>query len=225
MQLAIKAEGLTKTYTGAQGTLEVLKGVSLEVAPGDFVTITGPSGCGKSTLLSLLGCLDMADAGSLKIFGEEVEGAADPLLCRMRGQVLGFVFQSYNLIPSLSALANIELPLKYRGIPAAQRRRTALDALEAVGLPDRAQHLPGQLSGGQQQRVAVARALAAQPRLLLADEPTGNLDTESARAVMEAIGALQRQGTAVVMITHDAKLAAEAPRRYTLRKGELACLS
>lgn len=225
MQFAMEAEGLTKTYRGAQGVLEVLRGIDLRVTPGDFVTITGPSGCGKSTLLALLGCLDAADEGSLRIFGEEVEGASDQLLCRMRGQVLGFVFQSYNLIPSMSAIANIELPLKYRGMSAAARRRTALAALEAVDLLDRAQHLPGQLSGGQQQRVAVARALATQPKLLLADEPTGNLDAESANAVMGAIGELQRQGTAVVMITHDRKLAAQAPRQYTLRKGELIALS
>lgn len=221
MEYAIRAEGLCKSYPAPGGPLPVLKGVSLAVPCGGFAAITGPSGCGKSTLLALLGCLDSADAGSLQLMGRQVCGAKERTLCAVRANVLGFVFQSYNLVASLTAAQNVELALRYRGIAAARRPALARKALEQLGLGDRADHLPAALSGGQAQRVAVARALACRPPLLLADEPTGNLDPESAAAVLAAMQNLRAAGTAVVLITHDAKLAALAPDHWRLDGGVL----
>ncbi|MCI6640545.1 MAG: ABC transporter ATP-binding protein [Pygmaiobacter massiliensis] len=218
---AIRAEGLCKGYRGRTDTLWVLKSVTFSLPEGGFGTITGPSGSGKSTLLALLGCLDSPDGGKLTLLGQQVEKAGEKQLERMRAEQLGFVFQSYNLIPSLTARQNVELALRYRKVNAQNRRLLAQQALEQVGLADRAEHLPAQLSGGQQQRVSVARALAAKPKLLLADEPTGNLDAASARAVLDALVQLRLEGSAILIITHDPALAACAPLRWYLKEGKL----
>lgn len=217
---AIKAEGLCKAYHTDAGPLWVLRRADLTLPEGGFGAITGPSGCGKSTLLALLGCLDRPDGGSLALFGEQVTGKERQLQA-LRAGPLGFVFQSYNLIPSLTAQQNVELCLRYRGVGPAKRRALAAAALEQVGLSHRAEHLPAQLSGGQQQRVAIARAIAARPRLLLADEPTGNLDAKSAEGVLQALLELRRAGSALLLITHDPALAALAPLRWQLSGGIL----
>ena len=216
---AIALEKIQKNYRDETVVTQALAGVDLVVEEGEFVAIMGPSGSGKSTLLNILGCLDEADEGSYLLFGQQMMGAPERELCRVRNQILAFVFQGFNLIPGKTALANVELQLKYRGVPAAARRAMATEALARVGLSHRLSHRPGQLSGGQQQRVAVARALAAHPRLLLADEPTGNLDSSSAAEVLLAMGQLQKQGTTIVMITHDADLAAKTNRVYEMRDG------
>lgn len=216
---AIALEKIQKNYRDETVVTQALAGVDLVVEEGEFVAIMGPSGSGKSTLLNILGCLDEADEGSYLLFGQQMMGAPERELCRVRNQILAFVFQGFNLIPGKTALANVELQLKYRGVPAAARRAMATEALARVGLSHRLSHRPGQLSGGQQQRVAVARALAAHPRLLLADEPTGNLDSSSAAEVLLAMGQLQKQGTTIVMITHDAALAAKTNRVYEMRDG------
>ena len=214
-------QGIQKSYRDDTLTTQALAGVDLSVQAGEFAAIMGPSGSGKSTLLNILGCLDEADEGSYLLFGEEMQGAKEQQLGRVRNQVLAFVFQGFNLIPGKSALANVELQLKYRGIPPAQRRQMAQQALEQVGLSHRLHYRPAQLSGGQQQRVAVARALAARPRLLLADEPTGNLDSASAQEVLCAMEQLRRRGTTIVMITHDPGLAARADRVWVMGDGVL----
>lgn len=221
MSICIQANEIYKSYHTSDGSLPVLKGACLTVTSGDFVTISGPSGAGKSTLLAILGCLDTPDKGSLQVTGTETTGATERTLSQLRAKSLGFVFQSYNLIGSLTALQNVELGLRYRKTPLADRHSIAQQALSQVGLADRANHLPGQLSGGQQQRVAVARALAAAPPVLLADEPTGNLDTESADAVMRAAKSLCEKGSAVIVITHDNTLAKSAPVQYLLEDGLL----
>lgn len=221
MSVCINAQNITKSYHTAAGLLPVLSGADLKVNAGEFISISGPSGAGKSTLLAILGCLDTPDSGSLEIMGCQTRGAAEHTLTKLRAGCLGFVFQNYNLISSMTALQNVELGLRYRGVLPAARKLAALNALERVGLLDRADHLPGQLSGGQQQRVAVARALAAAPPVLLADEPTGNLDAESARAVMSAAKSLCESGSALIVITHDSALAYSAPLRYKLWEGRL----
>ncbi|MBC5581460.1 ABC transporter ATP-binding protein [Anaerofilum sp. BX8] len=219
---AVETRALCKAYHTGDAALPVLREVALTIPAGSFAAITGPSGSGKSTLLSVLGCLDTADSGSLRLFGQEVAGADEKVLSALRGGTLGFVFQSFNLLPGRTALENVELPLRYRRLPAARRRALAAQALEAVGLSDRAAHLPGQLSGGQQQRVAIARALAMRPRLLLADEPTGSLDSASAAGVLECMEQLLALGTTVVLVTHDLALAARAPLRFEMRDGVLS---
>ena len=219
--IAIKAENICKSYKTKRGAVSVLDNASLILPAGSFATITGESGCGKSTLLALLGCLDDADSGSLEIFGTEVFGKAQSELTQLRNLQLGFVFQGYNLISTLTALQNVELPLKYRGIPADARRIIAEQALANVNLTDRASHFPYELSGGQQQRVAVARAVAAKPKILLADEPTGNLDCASAVTVMDNMLRLQKSGTTIIMITHDNALANSLPMQFTVNGGKI----
>ena len=219
--IAIKAENICKSYKTKRGLVNVLDNASLILPAGSFATITGESGCGKSTLLALLGCLDDADSGSLEIFGTEVFGKAQSELTQLRNRQLGFVFQGYNLISTLTALQNVELPLKYRGISADERHVIAAQALANVNLSDRASHFPYELSGGQQQRVAVARALAANPRILLADEPTGNLDCASAETVMDNMLRLQKSGTTIIMITHDNALANSLPMQFTVDGGKI----
>jgi putative ABC transport system ATP-binding protein len=217
----IDAAGLTKRYGMAESEVVALNSVALRVDPGEFVAIRGASGSGKSTLMSILGCLDVPDAGRYALNGQEVSALSQAQLARVRGREIGFVFQSFNLIGRMTALANVELPMVYAGVRRAERRERALAALEVVGLANRAQHRPAQLSGGQAQRAAVARALVNAPALILADEPTGNLDSHSAGEVLSALEAVNAEGRTVVLITHDPAVAAHAGRVFTMHDGEL----
>jgi putative ABC transport system ATP-binding protein len=206
------------------GTVEVqaLRGVSLQVRQGEFVAIIGPSGSGKSTLMNIIGCLDRPSAGGYVLAGTSVDGLGDDELARLRSREIGFVFQSYNLLSRTSAIDNVATPLLYQGVARRERMQRAKAALEALGLGDRLDHLPSELSGGQQQRVAIARALVTDPAIILADEPTGNLDSASGEEVMARFHALHRQGRTIVLITHDAEVAAMAPRQVHVRDGRLA---
>ena len=215
----IEIRDLAKAYTRGKQRVPVLQGVNLDVAAGDFFALMGPSGSGKTTLLNLIGGLDTPSAGSIVIGGQRVDRLGGAALARWRAAHVGFVFQFYNLLPMLSAQKNVELPLLLTKLSAAERRKRAAIALQLVGLADRAGHKPSELSGGQQQRAAIARALAGSPRLLLADEPTGNLDTAMARGVMELIEELHREGATVVMVTHDPDLAARAERNVHIVDG------
>jgi len=219
----VEARGVTKVYRMDGVEIRALDGVDLAVAPGDSLAVMGPSGSGKSTLLGLLGGLDRPTSGSLAFGGRDVGELSDDELARVRNQVVGFVFQSFQLLPRTTALANVGLPLVYRGLGRAERRRRAAAALEAVGLRHRLQHRPSQLSGGEQQRVAVARALAAEPAMLLADEPTGNLDSRSGDEVLELLARLHAErDVAVVVVTHNAGVAARFDRTVLVRDGRLA---
>jgi putative ABC transport system ATP-binding protein len=217
----IRVRELTKAYVMGDQRVPVLHGVSLDVMPGEFMALTGPSGSGKSTFMHLLGCLDQPSGGQLFIGGTDVSGVNARGLARLRNTDIGFVFQAFNLLPRTSAVENVELPLLYaRGIGARQRRERAVSALQAVGLGERLWHHPNQLSGGQQQRVAIARALVNTPRILLADEPTGNLDT---RTSIEVLGIFQRlnqsDGLTIVLVTHEADIAEYASRIVSFRDG------
>jgi putative ABC transport system ATP-binding protein len=215
----IRARGLTKTY-GANGTaVHALRGVDLDVEQGEFVALVGPSGSGKSTLMALLGCLDQPTSGSYALDGEPVEALSGAELAAVRNRKVGFVFQTYNLLPRASVARNVELPLLYAGVPKRERRRRALELLEQVGIPEKADRLPGELSGGQRQRVAIARALANEPALLLADEPTGALDSKTGGEVLDLFVALHARGNTVVLVTHDPRIAGLASRQVELRDG------
>jgi putative ABC transport system ATP-binding protein len=205
------------------GSLEViaLEDVTLSIGAGEFVAIAGPSGSGKSTLMHILGCLDVPSSGTYRLAGEDVGTMHEDDLAEVRNERIGFVFQQFNLLPSLSALRNVELPLAYSGVSRAERRRRALDALERVSLADRVEHRPGELSGGQQQRVAVARALVTEPALILADEPTGNLDSASTRDVLGLLQDLHRSGRTIVLITHEHDIAAAAGRVVRMLDGRV----
>lgn len=220
--MPIKAVDLRRYYTVGGTTVKALDGVSLDIADGEFVTICGASGSGKSTLMNILGCLDSPTSGSYILDGEEVQKMDDSQLSRIRGSRIGFVFQSFNLIPTLTARENVELPLMYRGVPRKQRREAALEALEQVGLAERADHRPSEMSGGQQQRTAIARAIAARPSLILADEPCGNLDSRSGRIICEILEALHLCGKTIVMITHDENAARHAERLIRIADGKIA---
>ena len=211
--------GVTKTYSN--GTIEVaaLRGIDLVVREGEYVAIIGPSGSGKSTLMNIIGCLDVPTDGEYLLDGQDVATLNDRRLAHIRNRRIGFVFQQYNLLASLNAWRNVELPLTYAGVPAAQRRQRAMARLEQVGLADRARHRPGQMSGGQQQRVAVARALVTDPSLILADEPTGNLDSVSTADMLDLFAQLHAEGRTIVLITHDAEVAARADRVVHVRDG------
>lgn len=211
---------LTKRYRTSEVETLALRQVTLDIEQGEFVAIMGPSGCGKSTLLNILGLLDSPSDGSFMFFGEEVARASERRLTLLRRATVGFVFQSFNLIDELTVEENVEVALIYRGIKAAERKQRIGAALERVGLPHRARHLPQQLSGGQQQRVAVARALVAAPKLILADEPTGNLDTVNGDAVMAMLSEVAKAGTTVVMVTHSRSHAAYAARTLDLLDGQ-----
>ncbi|MFZ0531121.1 MAG: ABC transporter ATP-binding protein [Propionicimonas sp.] len=213
--------GVRKTYSTGVVEVEALRGVDLAVDQGDYVAIMGPSGSGKSTLMHIIGCLDVPSAGTYLLDGVDVSSMTEKSLAEVRNRKIGFVFQQFNLLPSLSALRNVELPLVYAGVPAAQRRERAQAALEKVGLATRVQHRPGELSGGQQQRVSVARALVTDPTLLLADEPTGALDSVSTRDILDLFEQLNDSGRTIVMITHEAEVAAHARRVVHIYDGLL----
>jgi putative ABC transport system ATP-binding protein len=215
----IALSDVRKTYPMGAVSVEALRGVSLTIAAGEYVAIMGPSGSGKSTLMHILGCLDTPTAGEYRLAGEDVNAMDDVELADVRNRRIGFVFQQFNLLPSLTALRNVELPLSYAAVDRGTRRRRAVAALERVGLGDRLAHRPGELSGGQQQRVAVARALATDPALLLADEPTGNLDSRATDDVLALFDELHGAGRTVVLITHEAEVAARAARVIRIRDG------
>lgn len=217
----LKLENVCKTYRTTEVETLALNEISLEIAPGEFVAIMGPSGCGKSTLLNVLGLLDSPTSGSYGFFGEEVARYSEARLTALRRDRIGFVFQSFNLIDDLTVAENVEVALLYRRVGAGERRRRVAAALERVGMGHRARHRPQQLSGGQQQRVAVARALVSDPKLILADEPTGNLDTANGEAVMALLTEAAGAGVTVVMVTHSLAHAAEAQRTIKLLDGRV----
>ena len=211
---------VSKVYAAGQ-TVHALRGVDLEIAAGEFVAIMGASGSGKSTLMNILGCLDTPTSGSYLLDGVPVQDRDPDALAALRNRRMGFVFQQFNLMPRTSALENVELPLLYAGVRQPERSRRALAALQRVGLADRSSHSPAQLSGGQQQRVAIARALVNEPALILADEPTGALDSETSAEVMQLLDTLNRQGITVILVTHEADMAAWARRRLLFKDGRL----
>jgi putative ABC transport system ATP-binding protein len=217
----IEARSLVKTYRMGDQVVQALNDVSLDIGEGEFVAIMGASGSGKSTLMNILGCLDRPSAGTLRLAGEEVEGLDGDALASIRNRRIGFVFQQFNLLPRTSAADNVELPMVYAGVKPAERRTRALAALQRVGLGDRAMHTPAELSGGQQQRVAIARALVNQPSLILADEPTGALDTQTSEDIMRLLAELNAQGMTIVMVTHEADIAVWARRRIVFRDGRI----
>ena len=212
---------IVKTYRVGDEPLNALKGVSLRVEPGEHLSILGPSGSGKSTLMNIIGCLDTPTSGEYVLHGSTVSSLSEVELARLRRQQIGFIFQNSQLLPRLTALKNVELPLIYAGVPPRERRSRAQAMLERVGLSDRMAHYPNQLSGGQQQRVAIARALVTNPSILLADEPTGALDQNNGRQVMELFGALNAEGRTVIVITHDLNIARYARRTVHIIDGEL----
>ena len=217
----IRLQGITKIFHTDEVETHALSRVDLEIRAGEDVAVCGPSGCGKPTLLSILGLLDSASEGSYVLAGEPVSTLDATQRARVRARAIGFVFQAFNLIGDLTVLQNVELPLRYRGLGVAERRGAALQALERVGLLNRLHHYPGQLSGGQQQRVAVARAVAGRPLVILADEPTGNLDSANGAAVMDLLGELHGEGATLVVVTHDPRHAREAHRSVHLFDGRL----
>ncbi len=221
-RLLIDIADLWRVYHLGTVTVEALRGVSLQVHEGEFVAIVGPSGSGKSTLMNIIGCLDRPSAGTYVLAGTPVAGLDDDSLARLRSRAIGFVFQSYNLLARTSAIDNVATPLLYQGLGRNERLERARLSLEALGLGERLEHLPSELSGGQQQRVAIARALVTDPSIILADEPTGNLDSASGIEVMARFHALHREGRTIVLITHDHEVAAQAPRQIHVRDGQIA---
>ena len=219
MRPIIETHGLTKVFGSNGMAVHALCGIDLAVSAGEFVALVGPSGSGKSTLMAIIGCLDSPTEGSYAIDGTNVEGLSGAALARIRNEKVGFVFQSYNLLPKASVARNVELPLLYAGVGRKERRRRALELLERVGIPEKANVLPAVLSGGQRQRVAIARALANTPALLLADEPTGALDSKTGEEVLALFKELHRQGNSVMLVTHDPHIASLAERRVELRDG------
>jgi putative ABC transport system ATP-binding protein len=215
----IRMRAIRKVYETGRVKVEALKGIDLEIRPGEFAAIVGPSGSGKSTLMNLIGCLDTPTGGDYFLGGEPVAGLSRDALADVRNRRVGFVFQSFNLLPQISAVENIELPMLFGGIPPRERRRRAEELLARVGLSERAEHRPTELSGGQMQRVAIARALAMEPDILLADEPTGNLDTHSGTDIMSLFSDLWKQGRTLVVITHDMSLARRTGRIVEMRDG------
>jgi len=217
----LRLEDVGKTYRSGSLEVAAVRGVTLTVREGEFVSVMGPSGSGKSTLMHIIGCLDTPTTGSYHLAGEDVSTMREGALADVRNRRIGFVFQQFNLLSTMSAWRNVELPLVYAGLPRAERRRRAVDALTRVGLADRLDHRPGELSGGQQQRVSVARALVTDPQLILADEPTGNLDSAATADVLDLFDELQAQGRTIVLITHEHDVSARAQREVHMRDGRL----
>jgi putative ABC transport system ATP-binding protein len=215
----IELEDVTKVYRTGTIAVAALRGVSMTITQGEYVAIIGPSGSGKSTLMHILGCLDTPTTGTFRLAGEHVSSMSEAALAEIRNRRIGFVFQQFNLLASLSAWQNVELPLVYAGVSRAERKERAMAALDRVGLAGRVQHRPGELSGGQQQRVAVARALVTEPALILADEPTGNLDSVSARDVLDLMDELHASGRTLILITHDVEVASASGRLIGIRDG------
>jgi putative ABC transport system ATP-binding protein len=220
--IVILTHKLAREYAMGAEVVRALRGVDLQIQRNEYVAVMGPSGSGKSTLMNLIGCLDTPSDGEYWLNGQKVSDLSDDELARIRNKEIGFVFQTFNLLPRATALHNVELPLIYAGLPARERHQQARTALERVGLGDRMDHKPNELSGGQRQRVAIARALVNDPSILLADEPTGNLDSTTSQEIMEVFGELHRQGQTIVMVTHEADIAAHAARVVTLRDGLVA---
>jgi len=221
MSHLIDIKDVYKIYNPGENEVRALDGVSLTIDRGEFIAIVGQSGSGKSTLMNMLGLLDICTSGSYILNGVDVSTMSDDELSAIRNEEIGFIFQGFNLIPSLTAQANVELPLVYRGVKAAQRKELSTNALKRVGLEKRMHHLPNQMSGGQQQRVAIARAVAAKPPVILADEPTGNLDTASGKEVMRILHELHEEGRTVILITHDNGIADEAQRVIRIQDGKI----
>jgi len=218
----IKLENVWKTYQMGEVEVNALKGVSLDINKGDFVAITGTSGSGKSTMMNLVGALDLPTKGSIFLDGKDISKLSESSLSQIRGRKIGFIFQQFNLIPTLNALENVMLPLEFQDIPDDLAREKAIGLLNLIGLGDRIWHLPSQLSGGQQQRVAIARSLANNPEMILADEPTGNLDSKTGSDVLKLLEKLwKEEGKTIVMVTHDLKLAGHAKRRIQLKDGQI----
>ncbi len=220
----LRMNHLSKVYRTHMIETHALRGFDIHVREGEFVAVTGPSGSGKTTFLNIAGLLEEFTDGTYLLDGVEVRGLSDDARSRLRNEKIGFIFQGFNLIPDLNLFDNVDVPLRYRGLNAAERKRRIEDALGKVGLASRSKHYPAELSGGQQQRVAIARALAGSPRLLLADEPTGNLDTQMARGVMELLEQINAEGTTIVMVTHDPELAARAARNVHIVDGQVSDL-
>lgn len=218
----IRLKHIYKSYPLGESQVEVLRDVSLHIRPREFVSILGPSGSGKSTLMNIIGCLDVPDSGDYILDGEYVDNCTEDQLSEIRGKKIGFIFQQFNLLPELTAYENVEMPLLYHRLTAAQRRERVETTLAQVGLSDRMSHKPSQLSGGQQQRVAIARVLAMEPSIILADEPTGNLDSSSGTEIMEIIRGLWEVGNTIVLITHDIHVADQAQRKIYVRDGEVS---
>ena len=218
-ELIIRTQGLTKHYVLGSETVKAVRGVDLEIEEGEFVAIMGPSGSGKSTFMNMIGCLDTPTAGEYWLDGQKVSDLSDDKLARVRNGKIGFVFQTFNLLPRATALHNVELPLIYAGVGSKERRRRAQEKLELVGLADRMDHKPPEMSGGQRQRVAVARALVNEPALLLADEPTGNLDSVTSADLMKQLGDLNKAGQTIVLVTHEHDIAEHARRQVHLKDG------
>ena len=221
MTAVVEMHDITKVYGQGEAEVRAVDGISLTVEPGEYVAIMGASGSGKSTVMNIIGALDVATSGTYKIDGADIGDLDDDALSLVRNRRIGFIFQAFNLIPRMSAASNVELPLMYRGVRRSERRRRALDALAKVGLADRSHHQPNELSGGQQQRVAVARALAMEPSLMLADEPTGNLDSRSTADVLDLLDEIHAEGKTIVIITHEDDVAERAGRVVTLRDGKV----
>ncbi len=219
MQTLMKLEGITKVYGEGNLSVEALRGVHLEVGVGDYLAIMGPSGSGKSTLMNVIGCLDVPTSGTYSLEGKMVADMSESQLAEVRNRMIGFVFQTFNLIPRSDILHNVELPLIYGGVPRAERRERAEHALERVGLADRMKHKPNELSGGQRQRVAIARALVFDPSIILADEPTGNLDTKTGDEIMAMIDELHAAGQTIILVTHEDYIAEHALRTIRLKDG------
>ncbi|MFC6652437.1 ABC transporter ATP-binding protein [Paenibacillus rhizoplanae] len=217
----IRVENMQHSYTMAGESMTVLRSLSFNINHGEFVAIIGPSGSGKSTLMNMLGCLDVANEGDYFLDGQEIRRLSDNRLAQIRNEKIGFIFQNFNLLPKLSAVENVELPLIYRGMSHRERREIARSALVRVGLESRMNHRPSELSGGQQQRVAIARALAGTPPILLADEPTGALDSKTGREVLQMIKELNEQGHTIILITHDLEIAEQAKRIIRIQDGDL----
>ena len=218
----VELRNVSKIYRLGEEEIRALDGVSLDIEAGEFISIIGPSGSGKSTLMHILGCLDSPTAGTIQLDGTMIHDASARQLASIRNTKIGFVFQFFNLLPRLNVLQNVELPMVYSGIGSRERHERAMDSLKQVGLENRNRHRPSQLSGGQQQRVAIARALVNRPKIIFADEPTGNLDTVTGEAILDLFCGLSSRGTTIVLVTHDPEIAAVTPRRIEIRDGRIA---